>query len=112
MKTNEYGVPLDRNGYAPSILQTGEGCFLCRCCGGLDPLDRHEVFGGANRAKSKRLGLWVNLCHHRCHIFGSEAVHRSADTALGLKRAAQRAAMAHYGWTEDDFRLQFDKSYL
>lgn len=27
--TNEYGVALDRNGYAPSIVQDIEGCYYC-----------------------------------------------------------------------------------
>jgi hypothetical protein len=53
---------LDRNGYAPSILQTEERCFLC---GRTDrKLDRHEPFGGPYRAKSKADGLWVLLCHY------------------------------------------------
>ena len=41
---NEYGAPLDRNGYAPSIVQadTDERCWLC---GGSawDAMDRKYI---------------------------------------------------------------------
>ena len=66
--TNEYGAPLDRNGYAPSILQDDNSyCLICLGNGYNDPLNRHEVFGGPFREKSKRLGLWCCLCHSRHH---------------------------------------------
>lgn len=29
MKHNTFGAELDRNGYAPSILQQGERCHMC-----------------------------------------------------------------------------------
>lgn len=104
--TNEYGVTLDRNGYAPSIVQDIEGCYYCATqCG---KLDRHEVFHGASRKKSKALGLWVLLCHD-CHM----TLHHS-DAALDalLKRQGQRVAMRHYGWSEDEFRARFGKNYI
>ena len=56
---NEYNMKLDGNGYAKSILQEGSCCHLCGHNGSMDKLDRHEVFGGPDRAKSKRYGLWV-----------------------------------------------------
>lgn len=50
--TNEYGAPLDRNGYAPSILQDDDSyCLICLGNGYNDPLNRHEVFGGPFRKK-------------------------------------------------------------
>ena len=57
-----------------------------------DKPDRHEVFGGAYREKSKELGLWVLLCHHEHHIFGRDAVHNNRAKDLELKQEAQRAA--------------------
>lgn len=108
---NEYGTLLDRNGYAPSIMQQGDcGCFICDFSH--DKLDRHEVFFGADRQKSKRLGLWVLLCHHDCHIFGREAVHNNRANDLALKRVGQAAAMERYGWTTEDFIREFYKNYL
>ena len=92
---NEYGVRLDRNGYAPSIIP-GHGEYCCLLCGKNRYIERHEVFGGAYRAKSKAYGLWVHLCES-CHRTGSDAVHSTGGAAV--KERAQRAAMAAYGWT-------------
>lgn len=106
---------MDKNGYAPSIMQDTvfePCCYLCGANGALDKLDRHEVFGGPYREKSKRLGLWVLLCHNDCHIFGPLAAHNNASTALRLKQDAQCRAMEAYGWSTEDFIREFGKSYL
>ena len=106
---------MDKNGYAPSIMQDTvfePCCYLCGANGALDKLDRHEIFGGPYRDKSKRLGLWVLLCHNDCHIFGPLAAHNNASTALRLKQEAQRRAMEAYGWSTDDFIREFGKNYL
>ena len=87
-------------------------CFLCGANGSGDPLDRHHIFGAAYRKKSEKYGLVVDLCHHRCHIFGGYSVHKNAKTMLRLKRYGQLKAMREQGWTEDDFRREFGKSYL
>lgn len=112
MACNEYGAVLDRNGYAPSILQSEECCYMCEASGTYDRLDRHEVFGGALRSKSKRLGLWVLLCHAEHHIFGPDAVHNNRAQDLALKQDAQRIAMEVYGWTIEDFIREFGRNYL
>lgn len=111
MPKNEYGVPLDRNGYAPSIVQYQmDRCWLCdKVFQNL--LERHEVYGAANRAKSKRLGLWVHLCH-QCHRTGKQAVHSCPESASLLKQAGQKMAMEEYGWSVDDFILEIGKNYL
>lgn len=106
---------MDKSGYAPSIMQDTVFeplCYLCGANGALDKLDRHEVFGGPYREKSKRLGLWVLLCHNDCHIFGPMAAHNNASTALRLKQEAQRRAMEAYGWSTEDFIREFGKNYL
>ena len=48
---NAYGIRLDRNGYAPSLLEEAdpESCWLCRR---ERILERHELYGGASEAKS------------------------------------------------------------
>lgn len=101
---------LDRNGYAPSIIP-GHDEHMCWLCArnGNGKMDRHEVFGGAYRAKSKRLGLWVHLCHDDCHLNG---VHKSATQASFLKAEAQREAMERYGWSREDFIREFGKNYI
>ena len=133
---NEYGIPLDRNGYVPSIIQKGRkhpgysspdgggiagygyyGSELapCRCylCGGregygvMERMERHEPWNAANRQKSKELGLWVNL-HRACH----EEAHRDAETGRQLRADAQRAAMLRYGWTREEWIRRFGKSEL
>ena len=105
MAENEYGARLDRNGYAPSILQKAECCFRCGRTNG--KLDRNEIFGGVDRNKSKRYGLWVLMCHEPCHsIFHSEAEYRQR-----LRAYAQGMAQEEYGWSTETFRQMFGKSY-
>lgn len=87
-------------------------CFLCGRNGSKDPLDRHHCFGGALRSKSEKYGLLVDLCHHDCHIFGAEAVHRNEGNRLMVQRWAQRKAMREQGWSTDDFIREFGKNYL
>ena len=87
-------------------------CALCGRNGSVDPLDKHHVFGGANRAKSEKYGATVDLCHERCHERGPEAVHNCRETDLKLKRKTQRELMERLGWSEDDFRREFGKSWL
>ena len=106
---NEFGAVLDRNGYAPSILGDFDFCALCYRKD--RALQRHEIFhndkGGLLRRRSKRYGLWVSICDE-CH----RAVHNDPKAYLRLKGWAQRQAMLVYGWTEDDFRKHFFKSYV
>lgn len=52
------------------------------------------------------------MCHDKCHIFGEKAVHNNAETMLKLHRFGQVKAMQEQGWTEEDFRREFGKSYL
>ena len=108
MKRNEFGVKLDRNGYAPSIIQLDtEHCYLCGRCD--QKLDRHEPIGGPFRKKSQRLGLWVTLCHESCHLGNA---HKHFQTAYKLKQDAQAAAMTAYNWTTEDFIRIFGKNSL
>ena len=105
---NDYGAPLDSNGYAPSIFEADHCfcCFLGASATGAN-LARHEIFGGPNRQKSKRLGLWVWLCP-TCHA----EIHASGKRTLALHHVGQRAAMEYYGWTADEFRERFGVNYL
>lgn len=96
---------MDSNGYNPSILGNGSRCAVCSRTGALQ---RHEVFHGAYRQKSKRYGLWISICPE-CHY----QVHNS-DGKLDrrLKAWAQEQAMTVYQWDISDFRKQFGKNYL
>lgn len=87
-------------------------CWLCGRNGATDPLDKHHIFGGANRKKSDRLGLTVYLCHHSCHIFGQGAVHQNAAVMRQLHQYGQRKAMDENGWDTARFIAEFGKNYL
>jgi len=103
---NDYGEALDRNGYAPSVISTESRCFVCGRSG--RKLDRHEVWHGPNRDKSKRLGCWVPLCGD-CH---DKLHHRGGGLDAELKKTAQPLVTEHYGWTDEEFRALFGKSYV
>ena len=105
---NEYGIHLDRNGYAPTIIPHMPLC--CNCCGMYRETARHEIFGGSRRAASKALGLWVNVCP-ACH----DEIHHGKNAAVlqaFYHKRGQQTAMAYYHWTVDDFRSRFGKNYL
>ena len=87
-------------------------CWLCGKNGADEPLDRHHLFGGANRRKSEQLGLVVDLCHGSCHIFGERAAHRCRETAQALHEYGQRLAMERMGWSTADFVREFGRNYL
>ena len=87
-------------------------CWLCGANGSVDPLDKHHIFGGANRKKSERMGLVVYLCHNRCHIFGKNAVHQNKETMLKLHQYGQNKAMLENGWDTDRFIAEFGRNYL
>ena len=102
---NEYGQKLDKNGYAPSLLQHyQDACFLCGKGG---DLARHEIFPNSNRSKSKALGLWVCLCPG-CHY----TVHHDAEAMASLRRRGQRYAEEELEMSRETFIQRFGKSYL
>ena len=86
-------------------------CFLCGRNDSGDPLERHHIFGGANRKKSEKYGLVVYLCGNRPRN-GKSAVHRNGDQMRRLRRYGQLTIMKNEGWSESDFRREFGKSYL
>ena len=94
------------------IQEERDSCYLCGRNGYSDPLERHHVFGGYNRKWSEKYGLTVYLCGDRCHRNGKKSVHMNADTAQNLHENMQQIAMDYYGWTEEEFRSIFGKSYL
>ena len=99
---------LDRNGYAPSIVQDDlTSCF--RCGRTNTKLDRHEPFGGPLRKKSKNHGMWLMLCHEPCHL---SIAHKDVSENRRLRKVCQRRAMTVYGWTTDDFIREFGKNEL
>ena len=98
----------ERNGYNPSIVQDDlSRCYLCGRASG--KLDRHEIFPGRNRDKSKYYGLWVVLCHDTCHL---GLAHGDRSVAAMLKRQGQEKATIRYGWSVKRFTGIFGRSYV
>lgn len=87
-------------------------CFICGRNGCGDKLDKHHIFGGANRKKSEKYGLTVWLCHDRCHVFGKYSVHQNADVMRYVHEYGQRKAMEENGWSVKDFIREFGKNYM
>ena len=75
-------------------------------------MDKHHIFGGPYRGKSEKYGLYVYLCHNRCHIYGKTSVHQNQKTMRQLKRYGQLKAMKENGWSTDDFIREFGKNYI
>lgn len=87
-------------------------CFICRRNGNGDGLERHHIFGAANRSKSEKYGLVVWLCGERCHRLGRYSAHMNADIAGYLHKYGQEKAMKEQGWTVEQFVSEFGKNYL
>jgi len=97
---------LDRNGYGPPLIKNVPGhCLLCLRTD--RPLQRHEVFHGSNRQRSKALGCWVTICDE-CHAL----LHAQPNIERQLKETMQKTCMEAYGWSVDDFRKAFGKSWI
>ena len=108
MRYNEHGQPLDKSGYAASIMQEDlSHCFLCGRCD--RKLDRHEPLQGAYRDKSKADGLWVTLCHVPCH---EGLAHGDRETREYLSRIAQEKAQEVYGWDTAEWIKRYGKNWI
>lgn len=93
-----------------SIIQNEKKCAITGYTG--PGLQRHHVFGAANRNLSEKYGLWVWLKWDR-HIADSPHAtpHNDRATDLWLKRIAQRRFEEVHGTREDFVRL-FGRNYL
>ena len=80
---NEFGVKLDKNGYAPSLFV--HESFRCYRCHRFGDTARHEIYGGSRRKASKALGLWVNVCP-ACHA----AIHGSGELQAHYHKQGQQ----------------------
>jgi len=84
----------------------------CHRCGIEGQMAHHHLIPGKpGRQLSEKYGLVVPLCP-RCHEFvhsgkvlGTKALHQ-------MRRYGQMLCMEKQGWTEDQFREVFGKSYL
>ena len=91
-----------------SIMQKDlSRCFLC---GGMNSLEEHHIFGGANRKLSERYGLKVMLCGVECHRLGKHSAHMNIEVNKSLKRLGQIAFEARH--SHEEFMEIFKKNYL
>lgn len=93
-----------------SIMQKDKVCYLCGRNGAGDPLEKHHIFGGANRTNSENDGLFVWLCGSRCHRDGIYAVHRCKDTMRILRSEAQKEYEKTH--SHEQFMTRYGKNYL
>lgn len=77
---------------------------------GTAPVERHHIFGGANRKNSEKYGFIVPL-RPDLHPNGVYAGQSAKLIDVKLKTIAQEYFEREYG-TRDDFRHIFGKSYL
>ena len=83
-------------------------CFLC---GRYTYTERHHIFNGADRKKSEKYKLVVDLCPE-CHRTGKYAVHNCIETKRKLQRYGQQKAMIENDWNTEDFLKVFGRNYL
>lgn len=89
-----------------SIISEDKCCYIC---GSTHWLEKHHIFGAANRKKSEKYGLTVYLCHN-CHNEPPNGVHHNAEKNNWLKQQGQKAFMEKY--PHKDFMAEFGKNYL
>ena len=92
-----------------SVIQKNPSrCFICHSRANLE---WHHVYGAANKKISEKYKLMVRLCHF-CHNEPPRGVHQNRVIRQALQAFVQKQAMEHYGWSVDDFRDRFHKSYV
>lgn len=83
-----------------------EHCYFT----GASPVERHHIFGGANRKRSEKYGFVIPL-RPDLHPNGVHAGKNAKEIDTKLKCMAQEYYENHYG-TREQFRKEFGKSYL
>lgn len=73
-------------------------------------VERHHIFGGANRKLSEKYGFVVPL-RPDYHPNGVHFNPKNGDIDTQLKQAAQRYYEENIG-TREDFRREFGRSWL
>lgn len=77
---------------------------------GTSPVERHHIFGAANRKNSERYGFVIPL-RADLHPNGAGAGKGAAEIDLRLKKMAQTYFEEHCG-TREEFRGIFGRSWL
>ena len=77
---------------------------------GYAPVERHHIFGAANKERSEKYGFIAPL-RPDLHPNGVFAGKDAKNVDLALKTKAQTYYEEHYG-TREDFIKEFGRSYL
>ena len=77
---------------------------------GNSPVERHHVFGGANRKRSEKYGFVAPL-RPDLHPNGVFAGQSAKLVDIRLKKMSQEYYEEHYG-TREEFIKEFGKNYL
>lgn len=91
---------------AKSLFSTEKKCYIC---GTSNWIEKHHIFGGANRKNSEKYGLYVNLCHTH-HNEPPNGVHHNRSNDIKLKQEGQRRFKKAY--PNLDFLKIFGRNYL
>lgn len=92
-----------------SIIQTEKVCYRT---GSTYGLECHHVYGGnPNRKLSEKYGLkiWLRADYHRDT---PHCIHKDKEFREKVQHDVQLIAMEHYGWSVDDFRQIFGRSFI
>jgi len=81
----------------------------CYECGRYGILQKHHIFGGADRKKSEKYGLTVHLCPD-CHVCTPQAVHNNRRFMVRLRQIGQREFESQY--SHEKFMKEFGRNYL
>lgn len=81
-------------------------CFFT----GSAPVERHHIFGGANRKKSEKRNFVVPL-RPNLHPNGAHAGKNAKEIDMFLKRMAQEFYEKNIG-TREEFMSEFGRNYL
>lgn len=91
-----------------SIIQKERCCYVC---GSRGLLHSHHIYAGGKRQLSEKYGLKIWLCPTD-HNMSDRGIHFNPMLDSQVKAMAQRKAMDHYGWSEEDFIKIFRRNYL
>ena len=91
-----------------SIIQNVKECYVCHSRG---LLHSHHIYAGGKRQLSEKYGLKIWLCPSD-HNMSDRGIHFNPMLDSQVKAMAQRKAMEHYGWSEEDFIKIFRRNYL
>lgn len=74
-------------------------------------LHMHHIFGGANRSRSDKDGLFIYLSPEM-HNMSDKGIHFNSQFMDYAHKVGQQAWMDYYNKTTEDFIKEYGKNYL